>query len=322
MVRKIIVASGVGLRDNRQGQQLIGFLNDNADFNKKTKSLVWTYPKGSGAKVKFEVSVVFTAEEFAKALDTVDAYVVYSGHSRLGQGPAFGPAGTPDVPDKKDANPWGVHFRMGYDATYSEAIGDLLQHSVTPEEYDLTKAPDDAFLPKSLRSAVPWVKEVEDRLKKRVKLSKNGLKDPCTIQGSWRAFDTCQAALAKTVTARKDMPLAGRHYYNGSATPKDFYVSVKVGSADLAAVSLKCALLFMASCSAFDHYYEPLKRRRQEAKSSCKFMLMQDSSTASHARNFLDLIFRGFDPLSEAGLIAVLDGLHGYPGAGMIIAKG
>ena len=30
-----------------------------------------------------------------KALDTADIFVVYEGHSRYGQGPAFAPAGTP-----------------------------------------------------------------------------------------------------------------------------------------------------------------------------------------------------------------------------------
>jgi len=121
-------------------------LNDKAEPKGDS---VWIYPKGSGPKAKFEVSVVFTKNEFAAALDTVDAYVVYSGHSRLGQGPAFGPKDTPEVPKKASFpdNPWGIHFRMGYDATYTEAVGDLLQHSVTPEEYDLTKVSETPSCP-------------------------------------------------------------------------------------------------------------------------------------------------------------------------------
>src|SRR5437899_2736775 len=177
MARKVIIASGLELRDKRQGRSVVKFLSDNAE---PTKPWFWTYPKGSGTKAKFEVSVVFTAKDFAAALDTVDAYVVYSGHSRLGQGPAFGKADTPVMPNKESfpTNPWGVHFRMGYDATDTEARGDLLEHSVTPEEYDLTKAPEDAFLPGSLLDAVPWVKEAADRLKKKRGLSPESLKNP------------------------------------------------------------------------------------------------------------------------------------------------
>jgi hypothetical protein len=211
---------------------------------------------------------------------------------------------------------------MGYDATYTEAVGDLLQHSVTPEEYDLTKVSENAFLPDSLRKRIPWIKDVQDRLKRQSGLSKKGLENPCSIGGAWRAFDMCQPELAKRKTDRGDVPLAGRHYYmcipNYEKTeemPKgrdEFFVPVKVGSADLDKVSLRCALLVMASCSAVDHYYGPLKRRRQEAKSSCKFMLMVDSSTPSHARNFLDLIFQGLDPLTRKGAVEVLKKLHHF----------
>jgi hypothetical protein len=282
MATKVIVASGLEIRDARQGQSLLQYLYDNADFDMKTAA--WTYPKGAGAKARFEVSVVYTAKELATALDTADAYVVYSGHSRYGQGPAFGPALTPHVPDKKafPVNPWGVHFRMGYDATDSEAIGDLVMHSVTPAEYDLTSVPAKAFLPKALVAAAARVKEVE--VKRRTgKLTKAQAKSPCTIAGSWRAFNTCWAKLAKTATTRGDTPLAGRNYYahrphyeRTRANPKgrnEFFVSVAVGSADLDTSSLKCKLFFMASCSSHEHFYQPLAKRRKAVKSSCKFML-------------------------------------------------
>src|SRR5207245_5319329 len=112
MVQKIIVAAGIEIRDF-QGSTLVAFLNANADPGKAS---VWTHPKGSGSKATREVRVVFTMAEFAAALDVEDAIVIYEGHSRYGQGPAFGPASTPHVPDKKafPINPWGVHFRMGY----------------------------------------------------------------------------------------------------------------------------------------------------------------------------------------------------------------
>jgi hypothetical protein len=303
------------------------FLSANADFNKKTS--VWTYPKGSAPKATFEVTVVFTAQELKAALDTTDAYVVYSGHSRYGQGPAFAPAGTPHVPDKKTfpVNPWGVHFRMGYDATDTEAVGDLVEHSVTPVEYDLTAVPAKAFLPKTLVNAAAGVKRIEDQRKKG-KLTKAQLKSPCTIAGSWREFDTCWATFAKTATARGDTPLKGRHYYayipNYEPTPlipkgrDEFFVAVTVGSSDLDTVSLKCKLFFMASCSSHEHFYASLKKRRIATKSSCKFLLTADINRASNARNFLEAIFKGYDPLTKTGSQAVLKLLNGYPEAGKI----
>lgn len=327
MVTQVIVASGIEIRDALQGVSLLRYLNDNADFDKRSGR--WTFPKGAGAKARFQVSVVYTAGELATALDTADAYVVYSGHSRYGQGPAFGPAGTPHIPDKGafPVNPWGVHFRMGYDATDTEAIGDLTKHSVSPLEYDLTSLPAKPFLPKALVTAAAQVRNVESK-RRSGKLTKAQAKSPCTVPGSWRAFSTCWAKLAKTATARGDTPLAGRHYYAHrphyeptKAQPKgrdEFFVSVAVGSTDLDASSLKCKLFFMASCSSHEHFYRPLARRRRAVKSSCKFMLTSFVNTASNARNFLEAIFQGHDPLTRKGSKAVLKHLNGYRSSGVI----
>jgi hypothetical protein len=323
----VIVASGVELRDTLQGVSLVSYLNSNADFDKKTS--VWTFPKGVGAKAKYEVTVVFTSAELAAALDTLDAFVVYSGHSRYGQGPAFGPSGTPHVPDKKTfaVNPWGVHFRMGYDATDTEAVGDLMEHSVTPVEFDLTAASAKAFLPKALVSAAAKVQAVEANRKKG-KLSKAQIANSCSIAGSWRQFNTCYAKLAQTKTARGDQPLAGRHYYaympnyeRSKANPKgrdEFFAAVTVGSADLDMSSLKCKLFFMASCSSHEHFYQPLNRRRKATKSPCKFLLTLYVNSASHARNFIDLIFKGYDPLSRKGSKLVAKLLSGYKDSGQV----
>src|SRR6266699_2733284 len=183
MVQKIIVAAGIEIRDF-QGSVLLAFLNANADAGKGS---VWTHPKGSGGKAAREVHVVFTTAEFATALDTEDAFVIYEGHSRYGQGPAFGPASTPHVPDKKTfpLNPWGIHFRMGYDATDTECVGDLLEHSVVPTEYDLPGSPSKAFLPLALEKAAADAKEVESK-RKAGRLKKSQLKAPCSVRGSWR----------------------------------------------------------------------------------------------------------------------------------------
>jgi len=319
MAQKIIVAAGLEIRDY-QGQEMLRFLNANADAGPNS---TWTYPKGAGAKAKYVVEVVYTMAEFAKALDTPDAYVIYEGHSRLGQGPAFGPANTPHVPDQKafPVNPWGVHFRMGYDATNTEALCDLVEHSVTPAEYDLTTAPAGAFLPEALTKAADKAKRIEAKIK-RGRMRRSHL---CPVLGAWRTFKACEPALDATTTARGDAPLKDRHFYGQQrklclpkSRPDDMLTAVQVGSADLDAVALKCKVLFMASCSSRVHYLGPLKRRRKAAKSTCKFYLTSAVPQAYHARNFIEQVFKGVDPASRQGAKAMEKALNGVPRSGRV----
>jgi hypothetical protein len=310
--QKIIVAAGVEIRDY-QGATLEAYLNKEADAGKGS---TWTFPKGAAAgKATHVVEVVYTAAEFAKALDTDDAIVIYEGHSRYGQGPAFGDAGMPHVPDKKTypTNPWGVHYRMGYDATDTECIGDLVEHSVTPAEYDLTATPKTPFLPNALVKALANVTAAEASLKKA-----KG-KGRCTTKGAWREFDVCQKKLSATKTARGDEPLKGRHFYAHLVKPtNEFTTSVTVGSADLDKVSLKCKVLFMASCSSHEHYFEPLDKRRTATKSKCKFYMTGFVCSAYNGRNFIRELFGGTDPLSKKGSKAMLKALNGEADSGVI----
>jgi hypothetical protein len=311
--QKIIVAAGVEIRDF-QGKTLLAYLNTDADAGKGS---TWTFPKGAAAgKATYVVEVVYTMPEFAKALDTDDAIVIYEGHSRYGQGPAFGDMGVPHVPDKKTypVNPWGVHYRMGYDATDTECIDDLVAHSVTPAEYDLTTPPKMAFLPKALVTAAANAKTAEAALKKA-----KG-KRRCTTKGAWREFDVCQKKLAATKTARGDEPLKGRHFYAHLVKkPADeFMTSVTVGSADLDKASLKCKVLFMASCSSHEHYFEPLDKRRTAVKSKCKFYMTAYVCSAYHGRNFIRELFGGTDPLSKKGSKAMLKALNGETDSGVV----
>jgi hypothetical protein len=326
-VQKIVVAAGLEIRDF-QGSKLLEFLNANADAGKGS---MWTYPKGAGAKATHEVYVVYTMTEFANALEADNAYVIYEGHSRYGQGPAFGPARPsslrPDehwVPDKAafPVNPWGVHFRMGYDATDTECIDDLVEHSVTPTEYDLVTASAKAFLPTALETAATRAKAVEKTIKagklKRTKL--------CPVRGAWRSFDTCDPALAATTTARGDQPLKGRHYYAQKVRKKrkpkkpedEFLTSVQVGSTDLDKSSLKCKVLFMASCSSHVHFFKPLKKRRKAVKSACKFYMTGMICSAFHGRNFIEQIFKGHDPTTNKGSKAILKALNGVANSGIV----
>jgi hypothetical protein len=318
MAQKIVIAEGVEIRDVGQGIALLKFLNDKCDPKKGAVS-VWTYPKGASAKgITHEVEVVYTMAEFAKALDTADIFVVYEGHSRYGQGPAFAPAGTPKVPDAKKfpVNPWGVHFRMGYDATDTECIDDLVHHSVTPAEYDLTTSGPKAFLPAVLTTAAANAKAQQ----KAIKAKKIAAVAACSTTGAWRLFDTCFAKLSTTTTARGDKPLKGRHFYKiVPRKPAEFEASVQVGSANLDKSSLACKLLFMASCSSHVHFFKPLDKRRKAAKSACKFLMTGFVCATTHAATFLEqVLIKGHDPISKKGAKAVVKALNGVSDSGIV----
>lgn len=318
MTQKIMIAQGVQIRDKGQGSRLQDFLQDKCAPKKGLVS-VWTFPKGAGVKATHEISVVYTLAEFAKALDTTDAIVVYDGHSRYGQGPAFGPAGTPEVPETKTfpTNPWGVHFRMGYDATETECVNDLIRHSVTPLEYDLTTTGPKAFLPKALVEAARNVQATQ----KSINAQKIKAQAVCVTPGAWRLFDTCDAKLAATMTARGDQPLKGRHFYArlGRQPADEFNTAVQVGSADLDKSWLRCKVLFMASCSSHVHFFQPLDKRRKAVNSACKFLMTSYICAAAHASNFLEqVLIKGLDPTTESGLKALAKALSGVSRSGLV----
>lgn len=315
MAQVIVVALGIQVRD-WDGPGVNKFLKAHCD---PQKGAVWTYPKGATSKATHEVHLVYGMADFTRSLDTNGAWVVYDGHSRYGQGPAFGPAKTPELPDKKTfpTNPWGVHFRMGYDATDTESIEDILHHSVTPAEYDLPAAGASAFLPSALVKASTRAKARATAIAGR-KIKSAGV---CGTGGAWRSFDTCWAKLAAKKTIRGEQPLKGRHYYAWlrRKPADDFMTAVEVGSTDLNRSSLACSLLFMASCSSRVHYFDPLDRRRKAAKSACKFLLTANVCSAAHALIFLrQVLIKRRDPMTTRGARDLLKALNGVSGAGLV----
>ena len=332
MTQVIVIAQGIEIRDMEQGLQLQSFLKARCD---PQKGAVWTYPKGAKRKPAYEVRLVYDLPEFAKALDTAEVFVVYEGHSRYGQGPAFGPAGAPKVPDKTNfpINPWGVHFRMGYDATATECLADLLAHSVTPAEYDLLASGKKAFLPGALVKSVQDAREQQQA----IKAGKIKGKAVCGTKGAWRLFSTCDPVLDAYATARGDRPLKGRHY-NAHALkvhtdPKapfvlpvlgprkdDFYTAVDAGSsADLKKSKLSCKLLFMASCSSKVHFYPALRTRREAARSECVFLLTANTAAATHARNFLEqVLINGHQPTTGKGMKSLIAALNSVKRSGLV----
>jgi hypothetical protein len=311
MVQKIIVAEGIGAK-GIQANDLTDLLKEKAD---KVKESVWTFPKSARGKARIEVNIVYPMAEFAKALETEGAYVIYELHSRYGQGPAFGDPPSAAGIGGSSVNPWGVHFRMGYDAIDVPCRGDLLMYSVHPTEYDLLSVAPDAFLPQGLKDAAAKAKAIEER-RKAGKLTKTELNNPCDLEGAWRSLDACDPALAGKRSFLGEQPLKGRHYY--AKTKEDYYTVVKVGSADLDKSPLKCAVLFMACCWSRQLYLGPLDRRRKAAKSKCKLYLLEDTVAASSGRNFVQAVFSGIDPTSATGGRSMVRILNGYEESGRI----
>jgi hypothetical protein len=296
------VASGVQDEDRWRGP-VIEYLDKNAtpaSTNQAGAPGTWTHPKGPAARATVEVKVVVTKAEFAAALDEPGAYVIYEGHSRYGQGPAFGPADTGLCPDPKThpTNPWENYFRMGYDATDTDGVLDILGFSVSPTEFDLLKASTKDFLPPSLHQAATKARDKEAR---RAKIKPNAW---CRESHAWREFDTCEPKMATKVTCRGHTPLKGRHFrdiWRHTKTYVEYVTPVLAGSADLGQTSLKCKLLFLSSCSSYPHFFEPLDRRRKAAKSTCKFYLTQEICSIVSARNFIEQVFKGGDPVGKHG---------------------
>jgi hypothetical protein len=324
MAQVVVVALGIQIRDFTD-RSVQSFLQANCDRQGAAppagQANTWLFPKGAGAaKATHEVRVVYELADLAAALDVTGAWVVYDGHSRFGQGPAFGPDGIAEVPDQKafPVNPWGVHFRMGYDATDTECVGDLLEHSVLPVEHDLTTVDlKTAFLPGALVTATTQAQAQQARIAKR----KVKPKDTCALAGAWRSMDVCQPARAATTTARGDAPLKGRHYYvhRDKAKPEEFLTAVTVGSKDLDKAKLTCAVLFMGSCSSKVHYHAALVRRRKATKSSCAFLLTGDVCSAEHSLLFLrQTLVKKRDPTIKADMKKIVDALNGEPDAGNV----
>jgi hypothetical protein len=255
--------------------------------------------------------------DFLKAVDTPDAVVVYDGHSRYGQGPCFGPAGIDQMPDAKSfpTNPWNVTYKMGFDGTDTDCMGDLMHHSILPTEYDLTAAPSTAFLGEGLVAAAAKARANEKAIKaKKIKASA-----VCSTAGAWREFNSCFAKLAGTATKRSDTPLKDRHFYQILPQKKEneFKASITVGSADVDQSKLPGKLLVMGSCSSQAHFFAALDRRRKAVKSSCKFILTGDVCSADLATAFLQrVLLKKMDLNTSKGMAKLAKSLNGVDGSG------
>ena len=322
MPTKIFLAYGLHFRDT-DWLDAFELLVDRCDEIAGEQD-AFVFPSGS-KKPKYEIRALFDKAGFAKALDEKDAVVVFDGDSRLGQGPSFGAERVGRVPDKNafPANPWGGHYRMGYDAVETYAHADLLEHSVLPDEWDLSQIPVKAFIPVSLVYAAGKVQAAE----KSFRTNRANAVARCRTEGAWRRFADCYRKLEQTTTARGEQPLLGRHYHRSEReaglgmeeVQDDFATPVKVGSSDLDKSRLAGKLLVMASCSSHFHFFAPLDRRRKAVGSRCRFLLTAHVCTANLPVAFLENVLQhGMDPTTDAGMKALADALSGVPGSGAV----
>ena len=302
MARSVVVAFGVQIRDGSTHRSLVDHLNSVA---KSTGTGTWDFPpKGT---VTHTVSIVYTKAEFLASLDSTDAYVVYDGHSRIGQGPAFGPASTPECPDaaKYPNNPWGDNVLMGHHAVSVEMREDILQHGIDPPEYPVLSPIDPTHLLSS------GVRDVITRAQKITK-------PKCNTTHAWRTLTVCDPTLAGTANCRKAKTLATRHYYRRRKAP-EYDTLVLRGNSDLTPRKLACAVLFMNSCSSAEHYRDPLEAQRTAVKSACSFYFTQHVCSGPQTLTFVKLVLAGVDPVSTTGSARYVKDMNGIHGSGQII---
>lgn len=290
----IVIAYGCQIRDEKNHAELINFLNDQAT---SAGPDTWTHPKSASAHT---VKIVYDKAAFAAALDQEGAIVVYDGHSRIGQGPAFGPASLPECPADKTAfplNPWENHFRMGHDLADIECLADIMHHGINPMEYSLPSDTKSLFASKGLTEIVAKAIDASH--------------PQCWTPGGWRAFSSCKPKFAAMANCRADKPLAGRHFWRARKNDSDFDTLVAVGDADLAKTKLACAILFMNSCSSKKHFHAALTRHKTRVKSSCVFFLTAESCDAQTTLPFLKAVLAGKDPAKDAkDLLRRLNGVR------------
>jgi len=261
---------------------------------------------------EFDVVVSYTKASFKTALDTDGAIVVYAGHSRLGQGPAFGTsvADTPECPDAAafPDNPWESHFRMGYDVVDIPCIDEIIHHGTNPVEFPGTTPLAKLFVHDQVRAILTRAK---------------GRSTRCDSTGpAKRALLTCFPTVADQDNCRGLKSLKNRHYWKARKKNTEFDTLVTAGASDLDGVSLRCAVLLMYSCTAKHHYRDALMRRRKAAKSKCLFYLTSAvPSGIPGTKRFVELVLSGVDPVTKKGKQKLLRELGSIPHSGRIVVR-
>ena len=281
----VVIAIGAEVRDWSYTSALIKLLDSKA-VKVTGKPNQWTF-KVPGKKRTYHFRIVYTKEAFRKALDRKNAYVIYDGHSRYGQGPAFSDANLTHCPSKASypVNPWEDTFKMGWDTIKVPCIDDIFDHCTNPKEYPYSKPPNNFFAKRSV--------------KRILKIAK-GRSSRCNQSGyAKRRLRACHPQTAQRVNGRGEKSLFDRHDWKKKG--KEFYTLIQVGRKDLNSVSLKCKVLFMNSCESKGHFYYALKRRKRRKKSTCSFYMTQRVCSAATTEIFVKLLMKGYRPVGRKG---------------------
>ncbi|MBN1885293.1 MAG: hypothetical protein JW876_07220 [Candidatus Krumholzibacteriota bacterium] len=308
-VEKVIIAFGCQVRDWNDCSDVTTLLDGHASVTKVSASpLRYRYKKG---KRKIDIDLVFEKAAFRKALDAGGAVVVYDGHSRYGQGPAFCGSGFKICKDPPNSasNPMGDHFRMGWDAVNVPCIEEILHHCVAPSEYPET--PPKTFFARA------WVRNVFKLAARPI--AKKTAATCGTIRFARRSLASCKPAIARLTNGLGERTLATRHYWYTIKRGADFETMVKVGSGDLDATGLACGALFVNSCSSKRHFYAALRRKRIAVKGKTRFLLTTRPASASTTHVFLQLVLRGLDPRKAKDAKKICRRLNAIPGSGRVV---
>lgn len=313
---RVLVAVGAEVRDWRDHKETRAHLDWVA---KRTTPDSYAY-EGKGRD--YEFTFAYTKAGFASGLDLDGGIVIYQGHSRYGQGPAFGDAKLPTYPDpaKYPVNPWGDHFRMGFDAVHTACLADIWNHGVEPKEYTRDPPPKDLFAWQSTKTMLTRTKgKCGDKVASRRSLLR------C-------APDLTKKLKTVDVIPHRESLLDGRHYwYTVKEHEIDFvplyidndgYIEyqtiVESSSKDLETVGLKCSLLYMNSCSSKLHFSAALKRRKTAVGSKCVFYLANEICYGEPLLVFIRQLLDGVDPVSKSGSKTMLTKLNESGRAGKV----
>jgi hypothetical protein len=207
--------------------------------------------------VLYNAQMIWDKTEFKKALETPDLHVIYSGHSRIGRGPCFGP----DV-FKQPGENWedgedeatGL-FRMGYPFV-PVPVSDVAEHGYTafavPSSVSIDKADCHPMLQASFGNKKEFsINELEAKLDKGHRKPRWHVDDPDQLFKKFWGVDMVSVA---GVNERHAVLHAG-------------WEQTKVDPLDLGGTDIQCKVLCVFSCSTQMHFAKVLRDRKQWAKS-------------------------------------------------------
>ena len=306
---EIIVAWGIDIRDWIDHEDLLEYLEQEKLFKKVVEG---EHYRRKVKRRTYDVRLVYDKEGFRKALKKPGAIVIYHGHSRFGQGPAFGPKNTECEVDVSSVNHWNDHFRMGFDVVKIPLLSEHKNGS-QPTEYS-----------GKLLGKLTGKQSVRDGLRKANSDAGVRRAKRCDQKG-WakRRMQKCAPKAVKESEEWKNCrgeTVAGRHYWLKSRNV--FWSLVKSNDDDLKRTKLKCRVLFMNSCSSWGHYLSALKRHREMSDSKCLFFLTRRASDwgANTTTVFIKEIINGNSLSSSREVCAMLRALIHKSGNGHIDA--